>query len=102
MIPKKQEDTRLPQYLNKLLDEMPVSDPGPMLTERIMHAIQTAESSEVQDNPQVHRRKDWFNSFVAITATVLFIQSGLINKIMNFDSGIIQVTTYIQHLSQFL
>lgn len=102
MIPKHLEDTRLTQYLNKLLDEMPVSDPGPLLTERIIHAIQSAEVSETPNNPQNHRRKTWLNSFVATAATILFIQSGLINKIMNINSGITQVTAYIQHLSQFL
>lgn len=102
MIPKHQEDTRLTQYLNKLLDEMPLSEPSPMLTERVMRSIQSGEIPEIPRKPQVGRSKDWVNSFVAVAATVLLMQSGIINKIMNIDSGITQITAYIQHLSQLL
>lgn len=102
MIPKDQEDTRLTQYLNKLLDEMPLSEPSPMLTERVMRRIQSAEIPENPKNPQVGRRNQWVNSFVAIAATVFLMQSGIINKIMHINSGIAQITMYIQHLSQSL
>ncbi|KRF19802.1 hypothetical protein [Paenibacillus sp. Soil787] len=102
MNPKHQEDTRLTQYLNKLLDEMPLSEPSPMLTERVMRRVQSAEIPEIAKNPQVGRRKQWVNSFVAIAATVLLMQSGIINKIMHINSGITQITAYIQHLSQYL
>lgn len=98
----KQEDTQLKQYLNKLLDEMPLCEPTPMLTDRIMRAVQAAELPIVHANPQVRRRKGWVNGFVAIAGTVLLIQSGIINKIMHIDAGIIQLTAYIQQLSQLL
>ncbi|MCY9694586.1 hypothetical protein [Paenibacillus alginolyticus] len=102
MIPKHQEDTRLTQYLNKLLDEMPLSEPSPMLAERVMRRIQSAEIPETPKNPHVGKRKQWVNSFVAIAATMLLMQSGIINKIMHINSGITQITAYIQHLSQYL
>jgi hypothetical protein len=102
MIPKHQEDTRLTQYLNKLLDEMPLSEPSPMLTERVMRRIHSAEIPETPKSPQVGKRKQWVNSFVAIAATVLLMQSGIISKIMHINSGITQITAYIQHLSQYL
>lgn len=102
MIPKHQEDTRLTQYLNKMLDEMPLNEPSPMLTERVMRRVQSAEIPENPNNHQVGRRKQWVNSFVAIAATVLLMQSGIINKIMNIDTGITQITTYIQQLSRIL
>lgn len=102
MIPKHQEDTRLTQYLNKLLDEMPLREPSPVLMERVMRRIQSVEFPETPKNPQVGKRKQWMNSFVAIAATVLLMQSGIINKIMHINSGITQITAYIQHLSQYL
>lgn len=102
MIPKHQEDTRLTQYLNKMLDEMPLSEPSPMLTERVMRRVQSAETPEISKIHQVGRRKQWVNSFVAIAATILLMQSGIINKIMNIDSGITQITSYIQQLSRIL
>lgn len=102
MIPKHQEDTRLTQYLNKMLDEMPLSEPSPMLTERVMRRVQSTETTEISKIHQVGRRKQWVNSSIAIAATVLLMQSGIINKIMNIDSGITQITTYIQQLSRIL
>ncbi|MBP1967746.1 hypothetical protein [Paenibacillus aceris] len=102
MKPKQQEDIRLTQRLNKLLDELPLHEPSPLLTDRIMRAVQTNEFSAPQVNSQVHRRKAWINGFVATAATVLLFQLGIIHKIMNIDMGIIQITTYIQHLSGLL
>ena len=80
MIPKDQEDTRLTQYLNKLLDEMPLSEPSPMLTERVMRRIQSAEIPETPKNPQVGRRKQWVNNFVAIAANCIPCNQGLLTK----------------------
>ncbi|MDD9272272.1 hypothetical protein ACFPES_35260 [Paenibacillus sp. GCM10023248] len=102
MNPKGQEDIRLTQYLNKLLDEMPVHEPNPSLTERIMLAVQEDKVPVQPANAQGTRSKAWMNGMVAATATVLLFQSGLIHKIMNIDSGIIQLTAYIHHLSEFL
>ncbi|MGO4270943.1 hypothetical protein AB4Z22_14020 [Paenibacillus sp. TAF58] len=102
MNPKHQEDTRLTQYLNRLMDEMPLSEPSLILTERVMRAVETAELPTTSVNPKASRRKEWVNCFVAIAATVLLIQSGIINKIMHIDAGIIQITAYFQQLSQLL
>lgn len=102
MNPKGQEDLKLTQYLNKLLDDMPVNDPSPHLTDRIMRAIQREETPGSQVNAQGIRRTAWVNGLVATAATVLLFQSGLIHKIMNIDSGIVQITAYIQHLSKLL
>lgn len=99
---KHQEDIRLTQYLNKLLDEMPVHEPSPFLTDRIMRAVQEGDVAVPQPNAPAPRRKAWVNGFVATAATVFLFQSGLIHKIMNIDSGIVQITAYIQHLSDFL
>lgn len=102
MNPKQQEDIRLTQYLNKLLDELPLNEPSPLLTDRIMRAVQTEEISVPPNNGQVHRRKAWVNGLVATAATILLFQLGVIHKIMNIDMGILQITTYIQHLSELL
>jgi hypothetical protein len=102
MNPKQKEDVQLTQYLNKLLDEMPLSEPSPMLTDRIIRALQAAEPPIALANPQVRRRKEWANGFVAVAGTMLLIQSGIINKIMHIDAAIIQITAYIQQLSQLL
>jgi hypothetical protein len=102
MNPKQQEDIRLTQYLNKLLDELPLNEPSPLLTDRIMRAVQADEISEPPNNWHVYRRKAWVNGLVATAATVLLFQLGVIHKIMNIDMGIIQITTYIQHLSELL
>jgi hypothetical protein len=85
-----------------MLDEMPLSEPSPLLTERVMRRVQSAETPEIPKIHQVGRRKQWVNSFVAIAATVLLMQSGIINKIMNIDSGITQITSYIQQLTRIL
>ncbi|MBA2942633.1 hypothetical protein HZF08_30625 [Paenibacillus sp. CGMCC 1.16610] len=102
MNPKQQEDIRLTQYLNKLLDEMPLNEPSPLLTDRIMRAVQADEITVPQSNWQVYRRKAWVNGLVATAATILLFQLGIIHKIMNIDVGIIQITSYIQHLSELL
>ncbi|NOV02439.1 hypothetical protein [Paenibacillus planticolens] len=102
MNPKQQEDIRLTQRLNKLLDELPLHEPSPLLTERIMRAVQRDEIPQPQTGMQMYRRKAWFNGFVATAATVFLFQTGIIHKIMNIDLGIIKITTYLQHLSERL
>ncbi|MCY9663318.1 anti-sigma factor [Paenibacillus chondroitinus] len=102
MNPKQQEDIRLTQYLNKLLDEMPLNEPSPLLTDRIMRAVQADEITVPQSNWQAYRRKAWVNGLVATAATILLFQLGIIHKIINIDVGIIQITSYIQHLSELL
>ncbi|OPH56551.1 hypothetical protein BC351_26760 [Paenibacillus ferrarius] len=100
MTPKAQEDIRLTQYLNKLLDDMPISEPSSELTDRIMSGIQEKEQAVLASKTQIRRQAYLLNSSIAIAATVVLIQSGIINKIMNIDAGIMQLTSFIQHLSQ--
>jgi hypothetical protein len=96
------EDIELTQYLNKLLDEMPLSEPSPMLTDRIMQSIGTVDTSTPAGNPQRSMNRPWMNGAIAIAATVLLIQSGMIGRIVNIAAGITQLTGYIQNLSQYL
>ncbi|MEC0230657.1 hypothetical protein [Paenibacillus alba] len=100
MTPKAQEDIRLTQYLNKLLDDMPISEPSSELTGRIMSGIQEKEQAVLASKTQIRRQTYLLNSAIAIAATVVLIQSGIISKIMNIDAGILQLTSFIQHLSQ--
>ncbi|TXK79600.1 hypothetical protein [Paenibacillus sp. N3.4] len=99
---KHQEDIRLTQYLNKFLDDMPLDEPSSTLTDRVMRSLHAPENSFPPKASKAPRRKEWMNSIVAIAATVVLIQSGIISKIMNLDSEVTQLTTYIQKLSQFL
>lgn len=96
------EDIQLEQYLNKLLDEMPLSEPSPTMTDHIMYAIGTVETSTPAGNSQHNMNRPWMNGAIAIAATVLLIQSGMIGRIIHIASDITQLTGYIQNLSQYL
>lgn len=96
------EDHGVTQYLNKLLDEMPLHEPSPMLTDRIMHSLQPAKDLTSAVDPRQRANRPWMHGAIAIAATVLLIQSGMISKIVNIASGISQLTDYIQNLSQNL
>ncbi|OCT14686.1 hypothetical protein A8709_10925 [Paenibacillus pectinilyticus] len=96
-----QDDKQLTQYLNKLLDEMPLHEPSPLLTDRIMQSLQDAAVSKPGVNTPRSTSRPWMNGAIAIAATVLLIQSGMINKILHIASGISELTDYIQNLSQY-
>ena len=96
------DDARLTQSLNKLLDEMPLIDPPSAFSDRVMYSILGPESTQTLTGKKSRRRSEIINSFIAVAATLLLIQSGIVNKILNIDTGINQLTAYIQHLSQFL
>ncbi|UKS27238.1 hypothetical protein LOZ80_38285 [Paenibacillus sp. HWE-109] len=100
MTPRQQEDHRLTQYLNKLLDEMPLSEPSSHLTDRIMRGMQEEDRVSLVPKTPMRQQAYWINGSIAIAATIVLIQSGIIGKIMNIDTGIMQLTTFIQHLSQ--
>ncbi|WNR45499.1 hypothetical protein [Paenibacillus roseipurpureus] len=100
---KRQADMQLTQYLNKLMEEMPLSEPSPGLTDRIMHSLQEDKAvSSLIVNTQPSINRGWMNGAIAIAATVLFIQTGLIGRIMHISAGISELTGYIQNLSQYL
>lgn len=96
------EDQQVTQYLNKLLDEMPLHEPSSMLTDRIMQSLQSTNDSASTVNSRNSANRPWMHGAIAIAATVLLIQSGMISKIVNIASGISQLTDYIQNLSQNL
>lgn len=96
------KDAQLTQYLNELLDDMPLMDPSPTLTDRVMRSIQGAECSPKVTPRKSRMRNELVNSLVATAATLLLIQSGILHKLLTIDTEITQLTAYIQHISQYL
>ncbi|MBD0384276.1 hypothetical protein [Paenibacillus sedimenti] len=96
------DEARLTQSLNKLLDEMPLMEPSSTITDRIMRSVLEQESNPSLTGKKPRLRSEVVNSFIASAATILLIQSGIVNKILNIDTGINQLTAYIQQFSQFL
>ena len=96
------EDIQLEQYLNKLLDEMPLSEPSPTMTDRIMQSIRAVETSPPSGNSHRSLNRPWMNGAIAIAATVLLIQSGMIGRIVHIAIRHHSVNRIIQNLSQYL
>ncbi|MBP1990924.1 hypothetical protein [Paenibacillus eucommiae] len=100
-----QEDNQLQQYLNKLLDDMPLLEANSGLTDEVMKSIQqpNRESSHNEAGAgTVSRRQPYIHGVVAMAATFLLIHSGVFHKILTIDSGIVQLSAYIEKLSHLL
>ncbi|MGG1555075.1 hypothetical protein [Paenibacillus ferrarius] len=103
MSDKLQEDELFNRYLNRLLDDMPVMEPSGGLTNRIMKRISmpgagNASLAVQPSSPAPNRR--WRNGAIALAATVLFIQSGLIHYVLRIQDGVIQLADYIQQIAR--
>ncbi|MEW9701342.1 hypothetical protein [Paenibacillus sp. SI8] len=98
----RQDDERLTQSLNKLLDEMPLIEPTLSFTDRVMRSIQEPEIGSVIKPKKPRWRNDMVNGLVAAAATVLLIQSGIVSKILTIDTEITHLTAYLQQISQLL
>jgi hypothetical protein len=99
---KYQGDARLTQSLNKLLDEMPLIEPPSTFTDRVMCSVLNPEH-RLRLAPLKSRRKtELINSLVAAAATILLIQSGIVNRVLTIDKEITQLTAYIQQISHLL
>jgi hypothetical protein len=101
----RQQDAELQRYLNNLMDDMPLLEPTSGLTDRIMQRIrnplaresqtETAATSPVWKRAVVH-------GFVAMAATIVFIHSGILDRIMTIDTQMSQLSAYIERISQLL
>ncbi|RTE08411.1 hypothetical protein [Paenibacillus whitsoniae] len=103
MSDKLQEDELLNRYLNRLLDDMPVMEPSGGLTNHIMKRISMTGAGNASltvqpSSPAPNRR--WRNGAIALVATVLFIQSGLIHYVLRIQDGVIQLADYIQQIAR--
>ncbi|MFC5450040.1 hypothetical protein [Paenibacillus aestuarii] len=99
---KSAEEVRLTQSLNKLLDEMPLLEPSPAITDRVMRSIVEEKLADQPGSQQRRRRKEWVNSCIAAAATILLIQSGIMNKVLHLDAQMTHLAAYIEQLSVFL
>lgn len=97
---KQEKDDQLQQYLNNLLDEMPLIEPSSSFTDRVMQTIHAQSSSRNETRKRWNH--DIVNGCLAAAATMLFMYSGIVNKIMNIDSEIVQLSAYIEKLTQLL
>lgn len=102
MSAKVREDELLNQYLNKLLDDMPVMEPSEGMTNRIMQRISVPPQPDaaLAAQPQISSNRRWRNGAIAIAATVLFIQSGLIHYVLRIQNGVTYLADYIQQMTR--
>lgn len=100
----RREEAQLQHYLNKWLDDMPLLEPEADLTDRIMKEIQAANSHVPRLHVKMKRswRKGIGHSLVAAAATVLFITSGILHRLLTIDEQITQLPLYIEKLTRYL
>ncbi|UJF32447.1 hypothetical protein [Paenibacillus hexagrammi] len=106
---RKQEDNeQFTSYLNNLLDEMPLESTSDGFTDRVMRQVlEESVSAPSASTPRPkaassRRKSQLLHGLIASAATILFIQSGLIHKLVTIDSGINQLSSYIADLTHYL
>ncbi|MCD1261075.1 hypothetical protein B5M42_019920 [Paenibacillus athensensis] len=102
MKPSNRQDDKLPQYLNKLLDDMPLLEPSAEFTRRVMQQVEGGPVPILASKRIPRWRGEVVNGSVAIAATFVFISTGIVGKIVAFDSQIAQLSLYIEKLSRLI
>jgi hypothetical protein len=89
--------TRLHAFIEmeSVLDQMPLMTAPPLLEDRIMKSISKGASRLSDTNPSPRqqpssvsrRRSELINGLIAVAATFLFINSGILGKIMSINAN---------------
>ena len=115
MSPKHQENKELQQYLNEMLDELPLLDPRHGFTDKVMQAIGSIDSSSTDssstDSSSTARnagvglpnwKQNMIHGCVAAAATLLFVSTGTLHRVLAINDQMIQLSAYIEKISLYL
>ncbi|MGF7047948.1 hypothetical protein J2T13_002454 [Paenibacillus sp. DS2015] len=106
MNPRHQEDKQLQDFLNKL-DELPLLEPNHGFTDKVMQGIDSIDSSSTVNNTSAGSRSPkWkqnaFHGCIAAAATILFVSTGMLHKVLAISDQVVQLSTYIEKISLYL
>jgi hypothetical protein len=110
MSPKQQENKELQQYLNEMLDELPLLEPRHGFTDKVMQAIGSIDSSSTDSsstarNPGVglpNWKQNMIHGCVAAAATILFVSTGTLHRVLAINDQMIRISAYIEKITLYL
>ena len=96
------------QYDNNVNDQwlhhLPLEHPQLNFTDRVMEELVAGRYIASDEYPAetsaFHFRREFFHGLTAAISTYLFIQTGVMDKIMKLDIAINQLLHFIEHLSR--
>jgi len=102
MKPSNRPDDKLPPYLNKLLEQMPLLEPSAGFTGRVMRQVNDRLAPLAARKRKPRWVGELVNGSVAIAATFVFISTGVVGKIVAFDTQIAELSLYIAKISRLI
>ncbi|MCR8644745.1 hypothetical protein NV379_18990 [Paenibacillus sp. N1-5-1-14] len=100
------DDEILRKSVSKWLEDSRREQPSADFTDRVMnqvHVVVSQQGTHAKDAPSgiVQLRRDLIHGAVAAAATYIFIQAGVLGKILSLNTTVLEVTHFIERISGY-
>ncbi|WP_442603253.1 hypothetical protein [Paenibacillus sp. KN14-4R] len=99
-------DEILRQSINKYLGPLDVIEPSSDFTDQVMKQVVIASSQQEKGSNEapggvIQLRREMIHGAIAAAATYIFIQTGVLSKLLALNTTVLEVTHYIERISGY-